>query len=89
MARMGERVQVWLRSASIRYVKPAASTLRMEFRLEDRDVAEATERLRREGRFRKSYRTEARDRNDQVCAVIDTEVYLRLPRGEEREVSAF
>ena len=88
-ARLGERVQAWFKSASIRYVKPAASDLTLEFLLPDREVDQARAALDRDGRFARAYRTEAVDRDGEVCAVIDTEVYLRRPREGQKETSAF
>jgi acyl-coenzyme A thioesterase PaaI-like protein len=88
-AHRGERVQAWLRTATIRYQRPAATALTLDFRLSDADVNEATEQLDREGRFVRSFRTAAVDHNEEVCAEIETEVYLRRPRGDQPEVSAF
>jgi len=89
LARAGERVQVWLRSATIRYLRPATTELRMEFRLEAEEIRTAIETLHREGRFSKSYTTEAVDRQGNVCAVVDTEVFLRVPARDQKAVSAF
>ena len=82
-------MQAWLRSASIRYVKPAAAELRIEFRITDEEVRSALETLRREGRFARTHRVEAIDRAGVVCAVAETDVYLRLPREGQKEMSAF
>lgn len=88
-ARRGERIQAWLRRARVDYRKPAATPLTLEFRLTERDVEDAVAGLDGEGRFKRSFRTEAMDDHGDVCAVIDTEVYLRRPRGGQKEVSAF
>jgi len=89
LARMGHRVRTWLKGASIRYLKPAASTLTLSFELSDEHVESALVALGREGRFSRWHTTPAIDRHGTVCAEIDTEVYLRLPRREQRETSAF
>jgi acyl-coenzyme A thioesterase PaaI-like protein len=88
-AHRGLRVQAWLKSARIDYRRPAASALTFDFVLSDADIAEAEERLTREGRFSKVHRTEAVDEQGHVCAVVDTEVYLRVPREEQPGASAF
>lgn len=88
-ARRGERVQVWLKSSSVDYLKPAATDLVLEAALSDEDIERADAELRRSGRFVRRFRTEAVDRLGEVCAVIETEVYLRRPRREQREISAF
>lgn len=53
LAHRGLRVQAWLRSASIRHLRPAATALTLDFVLTDADV------------------------------------YLRVPREDQKEVSAF
>jgi acyl-coenzyme A thioesterase PaaI-like protein len=88
-ARRGERVQAWLRSANIRYLRPAATALTLEFRLTDAQVREATEQMKRAGRFVRSFHTAAVNREGTVCAEIETEVYLRRPRDDQPEASAF
>jgi acyl-coenzyme A thioesterase PaaI-like protein len=89
LARLGYRVQVWLQRASIEYHRPAATTLTLEFRLSQEEVDEAVAALEADGRFRKEHVIEARDREGQLCATAKTEVYLRLPRASQKEVSAF
>lgn len=88
-AHRGLRVQAWLKSARIEYRRPAATALTFEFAVTEADIREAQARLESEGRFSKMHRTEAVDEHGRVCAVVDTEVYLRLPRAEQPEVSAF
>jgi hypothetical protein len=88
-ARRGLRIQVWLRQARIRYLEPAASDLTLQFSLGEDDIDSASEGLAREGKFVRSFRTEARDRRGRVCAVIENEIYLRLPREDQRDLSAF
>lgn len=88
-AHRGQRVQAWLKSARIRYLKPAASTLTLEFRLSDDQVSEAEAALEREGRFSKTYAVDAVDRSGEICASAETEVYIRRPRTGQREWSAF
>ena len=83
------QVQAWLREAKIRYLKPAHSALTLEFALSDEQVEAAREALEREGRFKVWHRTEAIDRQQQVCAVVDTEVYLRLPKVKRYEPAEF
>lgn len=89
LAHRGIRVQAWLRSASIRYTKPAKTALVIEFEVGDADVEDAVAALAREGRFGRSHHVVARDAAGVVCAEADTEVYLRLPREGQKEVSAF
>ena len=60
----------------------------MRFELGPDDVSRAEEALDRDGRFSRSHTIEAVDRSGAVCASIETEVYIRAPRGA-RDGSAF
>ena len=88
-AHRGVRVQAWLKSARIAYRRPASSDLIFEFSLSEEDIEEAQAALDRDGRFAKTFRTEAIDRDGQVCTEVHTEVYLRRPREEQRDTSGF
>jgi acyl-coenzyme A thioesterase PaaI-like protein len=88
-ARRGIRVQTWLKSARVRYLKPAATALTLEFALTDEDVERAAGELEREGRFTRTHSVEVVDTHGRTCAVVETEVYLRLPRADQKEGSAF
>ena len=88
-ARRGMSIQAWLKSARVEYKKPAATALTLDFTLAGRDVTDALAALAQDGHFVRTFRTEAIDAHGEVCAVIETDVYLRLPRGAQKEVSAF
>ena len=89
LAHRGRAVQAWLRSGRISYRKPAATELTLEFRLTPQEVDAAIEELDRNGRFSHVYTVEARDRFGETCAIAETEVYLRLPPHDQRNLSAF
>ncbi len=82
-AHRGTRIQAWIKSARVEFHRPAASKLTMDFELSDADVAQATAALEGPGRFCKTFRTAAIDRDGQVCARIETEVYLRVPEAKQ------
>ena len=79
-AHRGRPVEVWLRSAKVRYRKPAATTLTLRFRLAPEALERAEAALERDGRFVEAFSVEARDRDDALCAELETEVYVGLPR---------
>ena len=89
LARENIRIRIWLKSATIRYLKPAASELTLEFSLSENRIREATETLTRDGKFVGSHHTEAVDTDGVVCALIETEVHIRLAGDEQRPVSSF
>lgn len=88
-ARRGDRLQAWLKAASIDYRKPAETDVELEFRIGDADVAAAAADLAARGKCVRTHRVEAVDRAREVCAVVDVVVFLRPTPPEMREVSAF
>lgn len=88
-AQRGLRVESWLQAGQIRYVKPAASELILEFRLSDEDVAWASAELESKGRFRQSIQVQAVDRGGDPCAQITMEAYVRLARDKSKNQPAF
>ena len=88
-ARRGMRVQTWLKSASIDYLRPAAGDLVLEFELTEEDIESAAANLARDGRYTRSFDTNALDPHGRVCARIRTEVYLRVETGERQTKSTF
>jgi acyl-coenzyme A thioesterase PaaI-like protein len=88
-AHRGLQVESWLQAGQIRYEKPAATELILEFRLSDEDVAWATEELEAQGRFRQSIDVEAVDSDGSICARITMEAYVRIARDEQGAHAAF
>ncbi|UCF66560.1 MAG: YiiD C-terminal domain-containing protein, partial [Acidobacteriota bacterium] len=89
LGRLGRPVQVWLRQASIRYYKPAASDLMLDYALSDEDIEQACTALDRDGRFVRRFVTDAVDAEGDICAKIETEVYVRQLRRGQKSVSGF
>jgi acyl-coenzyme A thioesterase PaaI-like protein len=88
-ARQGMRVQSWLKSASIEYLRPAAGDLTLEFALSEEDIEDAKTTLERDGRYTRTFSIEALDPKGKVCARMTNEVYLRVETGKREPKSAF
>lgn len=88
-ARRGEMLQVWLKGGRIRYRKPAATALTIDFHLADEDVEAAARGLERDGRVIRVHEARALDREGDACAIMESEVYMRHLREGQREVSGF
>ena len=89
LAHRGIHAHAWLRGASIRYLAPAATALTLEFALSEDDVARALSAIEREGRYARKHLVEARDASGVVCAVAETEVYLKRAPDDVKDASAF
>ncbi len=78
-AHRGQALRVWTRTATIRFLRPAASRLTLEFRIPENELDEVTALLDGDGRepVTRTYATAAVDAEGRTCAQIETEIYLR------------
>ena len=88
MQRKGFKVRVWLKSASIQYIKPGRSNLYFTISLTDEMIDEAEIALRTVGRFVEAYPMELTNKSGETCATVMNEVYIRnLHPGETATVA--
>jgi len=88
LQREGFKIRVWLKSASIQYLKPGRSALYFTVIITDDMLNEAIETLNTNGKFIKAYPMEIKDINGEVCATVMNEVYIRnLHKGEHGPVA--
>lgn len=88
LKRRGFKTRIWLKSASIQYLKPGRSKLYFKISLSEEDIKEAEEALRSVGKFVKAFPLEILNSQGEVCAKVINEVYIRnLFTGEERTIS--
>ena len=88
MQRRGFKVRVWLKSASIQYLKPGMTTLYFTAKITDQMIEEAEQSLLSTGKFVKAYPMELYNIQGELCANVMNEVYLRnkFP-GEQKPVA--
>jgi len=89
LQRQGFKTRVWLKSASIQYLKPGRSALYFTIKINDDMLKEAIETLNRGGKFVKAYPMEITDGSGQVCATVMNEVYIRNLHSGERGPVAY
>jgi hypothetical protein len=88
MQRRGFKVRVWLKSASIQYLKPGLTNLHFTIKITDEMIAEAETSLKSTGKFVKSYPMELFDKKGELCATVTNEIYLRTKfPGEKQRVA--
>lgn len=88
MQRRGFKVRVWLKSASIQYLKPGLTNLYFTIKITDEMIAEAERALTEKGKFVKSYPMELFDKEGELCATVMNEIYLRTKfPGEKQKVA--
>jgi acyl-coenzyme A thioesterase PaaI-like protein len=88
LQRKGFKVRVWLKSASIQYLKPARSNLYFTVYLTDEMLDEAVHALNTIGKFVKAYPIEITNKEGELCATVTNEVYVRsLHTGERASIA--
>ncbi|UKT65516.1 PaaI family thioesterase [Pedobacter mucosus] len=88
MQRKGFKVRVWLKSASIQYLKPGRSNLYFTIKVSDEMIEEAEIALKTVGKFVKAYPMEIMNKEGELCATVINEVYIRnLHKGETPRVA--
>ncbi|MBG6233762.1 hypothetical protein IWX76_000317 [Pedobacter sp. CAN_A7] len=89
LQRKGYKNRVWLKSASIQYLKPGRGDLFFTVVITDQMLAEAVEALTLTGKFVKAYPMEITDKSGEVCATVTNEVYVRNLHHGEKQVVAY
>jgi len=88
--RKGYKTRVWLKSASIDYIKPGRTSLYFQIQLTDDDIENARVLLNTVGKFVQKFPIEVVDKNGQVCARVTNEVYVRnLKYNNEQPTVAY
>ncbi|MFP5081637.1 DUF4442 domain-containing protein [Pedobacter sp. JCM 36344] len=83
LQREGFKVRVWLKSASIQYLKPGRTDLFFTVTISDEMLTEAILALNTVGKFVKAYPMEITNSSGELCATVMNEVYIRsLHLGE-------
>lgn len=75
--RKGLKTVVWLKSGSVKYLKPARSKLKFSIVLTEEIIHEAEAILKKEGKFVSTFHLKIHDVNGNICALVDNEVYIR------------
>lgn len=70
--------EAWLKKAEIRYKKPAYSSLKAVFRINENDLIEAQEGLKANQKFERNHTIELKDESGEVCAICTVLVHLRI-----------
>jgi acyl-coenzyme A thioesterase PaaI-like protein len=73
----GFKTRVWLKSANIQYLKPGNQDLYFKIILSEDDILEAEQALKTIGKFVKSYPIQITNKNGEICALVNNEVYIR------------
>jgi hypothetical protein len=88
LQRNGLKCRVWLKSASINYLKPGRTNLEFTIALSDEEITEAIMALKSVGKFVKAYPINMYNSKGELCVTVINEVYIRnLFKGEEQSIA--
>jgi len=88
LRRKGFKTRVWLKSASIQYLKPGSTDLFFKVVISDEEIAEAETALTTIGKFVKTFPMEIVNTKGEICALVNNEVYVRnLYHGETNTIA--
>jgi hypothetical protein len=88
LAIRGFKTRVWLKSASIQYLKPGHGNLYFKIEISEIDIEEAIHVLNTIGKFVKAFPLEIYNKKGELCAIVNNEIYIRnLYKGEENIVA--
>ncbi len=71
------KVTVWLKSASIQFLKPARTDLYFTIRITDEIIAEAEKELNHKSVFIKTYSIELYSKSNELYAIAKNEIYIK------------
>ena len=77
MANLGPDYIVWDKAASIRYRKPGRSTVRVEFRVSDAQLADIREKLLTLRKYEPMFAVDVKDEQGTVIAEVEKVLYVR------------
>ena len=83
-ANKNRKLIIWLKSAEIKYLKPADSTLKLHFKITKDEIQLAEEALNEKGKFEIWHTIEAINKKGVVCARAKMQVYLRDDKRNEK-----
>lgn len=73
----GLKTQVWLKSGSVNYLKPARTSLNFTIQLDNEEIKEAELALNKTGKFVATFTLYMYNKQLETCAIIENEIYIR------------
>jgi hypothetical protein len=73
----GRKLRIWSKSSKVDFIKPALSNLTFTILLNEPDIDLALQTLNDNGKYQHSFQIDIFDKNEEVCASLINEVYIR------------
>lgn len=72
------KTEAWLKKAEVEYHKPAASDIKLIYKVDEKQISEAMESLFAEGKFSCWHEVEGTDKNNEVVITIKSLIVLKM-----------
>lgn len=89
LQRRGFKTRVWLKSAQIDYLKPGRSSLYFKIKISEEDLVKAEQLLRETGKYIHSFPLEIYNKQGELCAKVQNEIYIRNLHKGEKDIVAY
>lgn len=73
----GRKLIVWLKAAEIKYIEPAYTTLKLDFKISEEEVKLAEKTLNEKGKVEIWHNVDAINKQGIICAKAKMQIYLR------------
>ena len=83
-AKKNRKLIIWLKSAEIQYLRPADTSLKLHFKITEKEIQLAEKTLNEKGKFEIWHDVEAISKKGIVCAKAKMLVYLRDNKQKEK-----
>ncbi|HIE74166.1 MAG TPA: DUF4442 domain-containing protein [Flavobacteriales bacterium] len=83
-AKKNRKLIIWLKSAEIQYLRPADTSLKLHFKITEKEIQLAEKTLNEKGKFEIWHDVEAISKKGIVCAKAKMLVYLRDDKQKEK-----
>ena len=83
-AKKNRKLIIWLKSAEIQYLRPADTSLKLHFKITEKEIQLAEKTLDEKGKFEIWHDVEAISKKGIVCAKAKMLVYLRDDKQKEK-----
>ena len=83
-AKKNRKLIIWLKSAEIQYLRPADTSLKLHFKITEKEIQLAEKTLDEKGKFEIWHDVEAISKKGIVCAKAKMLVYLRHDKQKEK-----
>lgn len=71
-------VQVWLKSAKIKYIKPATKDIYIDFELKQEEIEAAKKDIAEKGKHNKEHIVELKNKQGELYAIVNINTYVGL-----------